>query len=239
MFAPVFSCTIILMHNVAHTLLADSDLTWAGRFASNVIRVLAVGGEPLAREGIAALINKQSGLSVVAEAESGAQAIEYYRMHRPDVVTLGSKLPDMTCESLASRLVTSFSGARIVVITAARGDIQLQRILETGVRGMVSRGAPYSELIETIRQVHAGRRVIPGDVASTLAEHLGEESLTPREVQVLRLVAQGNRNKQVAGLLSIADETVRMHMKNILGKLRANDRTHAVTIALARGMFEL
>lgn len=203
------------------------------------IRVLTVDEHPLVREGLAAVINKETGMEVVAEASSGAEAIDYFRDYRPDVVTLDLLLSDMPGEEVASRILAEFPGARIVVITGARGHSHMLRALRAGVRGLVLKGMPHGELLDTIRQVHAGRKVIPREIASTLAEHFGEETLTPRELQVLRLVAQGNRNKQVAGRLSIADETVRMHMKNILSKLAANDRTHAVTIALTRGIFQL
>lgn len=203
------------------------------------IRILTVDEHPLVREGLAAVINKQSGMAVVAEASTSAEALAAYRKYRPDVVTLDLQLPDISGEELASQILAEFPQARIVVITSARGDVRMMRALKAGVRGFFLKGMPNEELVEAIRSVYAGRRVVPRQVASALAEHLGDETLTPREVEVLRLVAQGNRNKEVACRLSIADETVRMHMKNILGKLAANDRTHAVTIALTRGVFQL
>jgi two-component system, NarL family, response regulator len=214
-------------------------LHWIGKSAKLSIRVLTVDAHPLVREGLAAVINKEPGMAVVAEAASAEEAMELFREYRPDVVTLDLLLPDMPGEQLASRILAEFPGARIVVITGAQGDVHLLRALEAGVKGVVLKGMPNRELLDSIRQVHAGRKTIPRQVASTLAEHLGEETLTPREVQVLQLVARGNRNKQVAAQLAIADETVRMHMKNILSKLCANDRTHAVTIALSRGVFQL
>jgi DNA-binding NarL/FixJ family response regulator len=224
------------MATLTGTLL-ETPLTF--RPSQSSIRVLTVDPDPLVREGLAAVINKETGMEVVEEAATGSQAIEYFRQNRPDVVTLSLLLPDMSGEEVARRILAEYPGAKIVVITSVRGDVQLLRVLESGVRGLVLKGVPHRELIETIRQVHAGRKMVPPNVASMLAEHMGEETLTPREVQVLSLVAKGNRNKQVAAHLSIADETVRMHMKNILSKLSANDRTHAVTIALSRGMFEL
>jgi DNA-binding NarL/FixJ family response regulator len=224
------------MTTLTGTLL---ETPWTFSAAQSSIRVLTVDPDPLVREGLATVINKETGMEVVAEAATGSRAIEYFRENRPDVVTLSLLLPDLSGHEVARLILGEFPGARIVVITSVRGDVQLLRILESGVRGLVLKGVPHRELIETIRQVHAGKRMIPRNVASMLAEHLGEETLTPREVQVLSLVAKGNRNKQVAAHLSIADETVRMHMKNILSKLSANDRTHAVTIALSRGMFEL
>jgi DNA-binding NarL/FixJ family response regulator len=203
------------------------------------IRVLTVDQHPLVREGIAAIINKEAGIEIVAEAASGNEAVTLCRKHRPDIVTLDLVLPDMTGEQAVSRILAEVPRARVIALTAAPGDISILRALEAGVRGVVLKAMAHGELIQTLRQVHVGRKVIPRQVATKLAEHLGDEGLTPREVQVLQLVAQGNRNKQIAGLLSIADETVRMHMKNILSKLGANDRTHAVTIALTRGFFQL
>jgi two-component system, NarL family, response regulator len=216
-----------------------AEFLWSVRAADSCIRVLTVDEQPLVREGLAAVINKQRGMTVIAEASSGAEAIRLFREYLPDVVTLDLNLPDMPGEELASRLRTEFPHVRIVAITSSCGDVRILRALEAGVKGLVLKGMPNSEWLEAIRQVHAGKKAIPRQIASTLAEHLGDEALTPREVQVLRLVAQGNRNKQVAAHLCIADETVRMHMKNILSKLSANDRTHAVTIALARGVFSL
>ena len=200
---------------------------------------MTVDEHSLVREGIAAVIHRETGMEVVAEAASGTEAIELYRRLRPDVVTLDLLLPDIPGEEVARRILAEFPNARVVVITGARGDVHMLRAMEAGIKGVVLKGMQHSALIETIRQVHAGRKVVPRQVASTLAEHFGDDALTPREVQVLRLVARGNRNKQVAAELEIADETVRMHMKNILSKLVANDRTHAVTIALTRGIFHL
>nr|WP_321478323.1 response regulator transcription factor [uncultured Paludibaculum sp.] len=212
---------------------------WGARSVQAEIRVLTVDAHPLVREGLAAVINKEEGMQVVAEAASGEEAVECYRRVRPDVVTLDLQLPDLPGESVARRILAEFPSARIVVITSLQGDAHMLRALEAGVRGLALKGMANEELLDVIRQVQSGRKSIPRQVASALADHLGEESLTPREVQVLRLVARGNRNKEVAAHLSIADETVRMHMKNILGKLAAHDRTHAVTIALTRGFISL
>ncbi|MGC4051771.1 MAG: response regulator transcription factor [Paludibaculum sp.] len=215
------------------------ELRWNLRPAKAAIRVLTVDAHPLVREGLAAVINKADGMAVVAEAATGEEALEVYRRMRPDVVTLDLQLPDMPGDSVARRILEEYPTARVVVITGLQGDAHMLRALEAGVKGLVLKGMPNAELLDVIRQVHAGRKAIPREVASALADHLGEETLTPREVQVLRLVARGNRNKEVAAHLSIADETVRMHMKNILSKLAANDRTHAVTIALTRGFIAL
>lgn len=217
----------------------SSDAGWSTHTAQASIRVLTVDQHALVREGIAAILNRATDLRIVAEAATGEEAIAMCRDYRPDIVTLDLVLPDMTGAQAVRRILDETPGVRVVAVTAAPGDISILRALEAGVRGLVLKAMAHGELLQTLRQVHAGRKVIPRQVASKLAEYLGDEGLTRRELQVLELVAQGNRNKQIAGLLSIADETVRMHMKNILGKLRANDRTHAVTIALARGFFPL
>lgn len=206
---------------------------------SATVRIVTADEHSLVREGLAAVINGEPGMKVIAHAGTGAAAIDAYRAYRPDVLTLDLLLPDMPGEHVAAQIMAEFPNARIVVITSVRGDVHMLRALESGVKGIVSKGMDHRELLETIRQVHAGRKVIPRQVAATLAEHVGEEGLTRRELQVLRLAARGNRNKQIAAHLSIADETVRMHMKNILSKLGAHDRTHAVTIALMRGIFQL
>lgn len=203
------------------------------------VRVLTVDEHPLIREGLSALINDSDGMSVVAQAGNGREAVNTCRFYRPDVITLDLMLPDILGEEVIRQILVECPAAKIVVITGARGDVRLLRALRAGVHGFVLRGTERQELPETIREVFAGRKRIPDQVASLIAEHVGDELLTPREVEVLGLVAQGNRNKQVARQLLIAEETVRMHMKNILGKLRANDRTHAVTIALSRGILAL
>lgn len=211
----------------------------ASKAAARRIRVLTVDEHQLVQEGLAAVINRELDMTVVATASSGEEAIEGVRRHRPDVVTLDLLLPDMPGEALARRILAEFPQTRIVAITSAQGHVQARRALDAGVHGYLSTAAPPCDLVRAVRQVQAGLRMIPGPVASRIAEHFNEESLTPREIQVLQLVARGNRNKQVGAQLSIAEETVRMHMKNILGKLAAHDRTHAVTIALTRGALRL
>ena len=215
------------------------NFQWDIRSATAQIRVMTVDEHPLVREGLAAVINREPGITVAAQAASGREAIALYREYRPSVITLDLSLPDMPGEELISRLLAEFPEVRIVVITDSSGDVRVLRILEAGVQGLVLKGMPSREILEVIRQVHSGKKMVPRQIASMLAERLSDETLTPREIQVLRLVAEGNRNKEVAACLSIADETVRMHMKNILGKLAAHDRTHAVTIAIKRGIFQL
>jgi DNA-binding NarL/FixJ family response regulator len=201
--------------------------------------VMTIDDQPLVQQGLAAVLNNQPDMAVVAGASSGTSAIASYREHRPDVATLDLRLPDMRGEDVAQKILAEFPDARLVVLTAAKGDVQIKRAFAVGVRGYVFKGMSNNELVDVIRQVHSGRKMIPREVATQIAEHITDDALTPREVQVLRLVAAGNRNKEIANHLSIADETVRMHMKNIMSKLGAHDRAHAVTIAITRGVFEL
>jgi DNA-binding NarL/FixJ family response regulator len=203
------------------------------------IRVLTIDEQPLVQEGLAALINKEPDMAVVAGVSSGKEAINSYRRYRPDVATLDLLLPDMPGETVAAQILDEFPDARIVIITAAQGDVHIHRALEAGVHGYVLKAMSSRELLEVIRQVHAGKKMIPRQVALRMAEHFTDESLTPREVEVLQLVAQGNRNKEVAAQLCIAEDTVRMHMKNIMSKLDVHDRTRAVTLAMTRGVFHL
>jgi DNA-binding NarL/FixJ family response regulator len=209
------------------------------RMVPRPIRVLTVDGHQLVQEGLAAMINREEDMTVVATASSGAEALDDVRRYRPDVVTLDLLLPDMPGEDLARQILAEFPGTRIVAITSAQGHIHARRALDAGVHGYLSKAVQVCELIHAIRQVQAGARMIPGPAPLQVAERLAEQTLTAREIQVLQLVAWGNANTQVAAQLSIAIETVRMHVKNILGKLSANDRTHAVTIAVTRGILRL
>jgi len=206
------------------------------RIVPRPIRVLTVDGHQLVQEGLAAMINREEDMTVVATASSGEEAIDDVRRYRPDVVTLDLLLPDMPGEELARRILAEFPRTRIVAITGAQGHLHARRALDAGVHGYLSKAAPGCELVRAIRQVQAGARTIPGPVPFEAAKRLSPGTLTTREVQVLQLVAWGNSNKQVAAQLSIDGETVRMHMRSILGKLAANDRTHAVTIAVTRGI---
>jgi two-component system NarL family response regulator len=203
------------------------------------IRVLTVDGHQLVQEGLAAMINREEDMTVVATASTGEEALDDVRRYRPDVVTLDLLLPDMPGEVLARRILAEFPRTRIVAITSAQGHMEARRALDAGVHGYLSKAVPARELVRAIRQVQAGKTVIPGPVAFQMAGHLAGEALTAREVQVLQLVAWGNANEHVAEQLSIAAETVRMHIRNILEKLAANDRAHAVTIAVTRGILRL
>jgi DNA-binding NarL/FixJ family response regulator len=204
-----------------------------------MIRVLAVDDHPLLREGIAALVNAESDMKLVADAANGQDAIEKFRLHQPDVTLMDLQMPALNGIEAIIGIRSEFPNARIIVLTTYTGDVQVLRALKAGARGYVLKGHVHRELLDTIRTVHAGQRRIPPEIAAQLAEHATDEDLTSREIGVLRLVAAGNANKEIAGQLSITEETVKSHVTNILAKLGANDRTHAVTIALKRGIIQL
>jgi DNA-binding NarL/FixJ family response regulator len=203
------------------------------------IRVLSVDDHPLLREGVASLIAGQSDLKLVAEASNGREAIEHFRAHRPDVTLMDLQMPEMNGIEAMMAIRAEFPAARMIVLTTYVGDSQVLRALEAGAQGYLLKSVLRKELPDVIRLVHAGHKRIAPDVATTLAEHAVDEGLSVRETEVLRLIAGGNANKVIAGRLSIAEETVKGHVKNILAKLAANDRTHAVTIGLKRGIIDL
>jgi DNA-binding NarL/FixJ family response regulator len=204
-----------------------------------VIRVLAVDDHTLLRDGIAALITNQSDMELVAEASNGREAIELFRQHRPDVTLMDLQMPEMGGIDALSAIRGEFPEARIIVLTTYAGDVQVFRALKAGARAFLLKGLLRKELLDTIRAVHAGQKRLPPEIAAEIAEHATDDSLTPREIDVLRLIAGGNANKEVAAQLSLTEETVKGHVKNILAKLDANDRTHAVTIGLKRGIIEI
>jgi DNA-binding NarL/FixJ family response regulator len=203
------------------------------------IRILSVDDHPLLREGVRSLLLGQADLELVAEAANGREAVDRFRAHRPDVTLMDLQMPEMNGVEAMIKIREEFSSARIIVLTTYVGDVQVLRALEAGARGYLLKSVLRKELPETIRLVHAGHKRIAPEVATELAEHAGDETLSLREVEVLRLISGGNANKMIAGRLSIAEETVKGHVKNILAKLAANDRTHAVTIGLKRGIIEL
>ena len=203
------------------------------------IRVLSVDDHVLLREGIAALLAGQSDIKLIAEASNGREAIDQFRRHRPDVTLMDLQMPQMNGLEAMIEICEEFPSARIIVLTTYVGDALALRALKAGARAYLLKSLLRKELPETIRLVHAGQKRISPEVATGLAEHAIDDALSPREVDVLRLIAGGNANKVIASQLSISEETVKGHIKNILVKLAANDRTHAVTIGLKRGIIDL
>lgn len=204
-----------------------------------MIRILAVDDHPLLRKGIAALVNGETNMKLVAEASNGEEAIEAFRKHRPNVTLMDLQLPGVSGIEAIDRILREFPDARIIVLTTYRGDAQVARALRAGAWAYILKGHVHRELLETINVVHAGRKRIPPDVATELAEHAGDDELSFREIEVLQLIAAGNSNKGIADKLSIGESTVKGHVTNILSKLVANDRAHAVTIALKRGIISI
>ena len=203
------------------------------------IRILTVDDHPLMREGITAMIESQADMLLVAEAANGAEALQRFREHQPDVTLMDIRLPGMSGIDTMIAIRSEFPEARILMLTTFEGDVEIQRALEAGARGYMLKSMSPRELLAGIREVHAGRKRIPPEVAAQLAEHLGEEALTTRELEVLQEVAGGNRNRDIAGRLFITEETVKVHVKHIMEKLGAKDRTEAVAIALRRGIIQL
>jgi DNA-binding NarL/FixJ family response regulator len=203
------------------------------------IRVLSVDDHPLFREGVATLLAGHSDLTLIAEASNGSEAVDQFRRHRPDVTLMDLQMPEMNGVEAMVAIHEEFPSARIIVLTTYVGDALVLRALKAGARAYLLKSLLRKDLVETIRLVHAGQKRIVPAVAADLAEHATDDALSPREVDVLRLIAGGNANKAIASQLSITEETVKGHVKNILSKLAASDRTHAVTIALKRGIIDL
>jgi DNA-binding NarL/FixJ family response regulator len=203
------------------------------------IRVVSVDDHPLLREGIAIVINNQPDMIMVSQASTASEGIAQHREHRPDVTLMDLRLPDLSGIDAMIAIRTEFPDARIIMLTTFEGDVEIQRALEAGARGYVLKSTPPSELVQVIRQVHAGKKRVPADVAARLAEHMSFEELTAREVEVLREISGGNRNRDIADLLHISEETVKVHVKHIMEKLGAKDRTQAIAIAVRRGIIQL
>ena len=206
---------------------------------SKSIRLLVVDDHPLLREGIAAIINNQTDIELVAEASNGREAIEKFRSHRPDVTLMDLQMPDMSGIDAIISIRHEFPDARIIVLTTYAGDVLAQRALKAGAQAYMLKNDVRKDLPDTIRYVHAGKKRIHSEVAAQLADHVADDALTPREIEVLALIALGNSNKLIADKLSIADETVKGHVSSVLSKLGAHDRTHAVPLAQKRGIIQL
>jgi DNA-binding NarL/FixJ family response regulator len=203
------------------------------------IRILSVDDHPLLNEGIAAIINSQPDMQLVAQATSGRDAIGQFRQHLPDVTLMDLRMPDMSGIDTMIAIRAEFPEARIIMLTTFQGDVEIQRALEAGARGYLLKSMPPKDMVAVIRQVHAGKKRIPSEIVAHLAEHMGEEDLTSRELEVLRHIAGGNRNRDIAERLFVAEETVKVHVKHIMDKLGAKDRTEAVAIAVRRGIIQL
>jgi len=203
------------------------------------IRVLTVDDHPLVREGISTLINGQPDMCIVGEASSAAEALERFREVRPDITLMDVRLPDKSGIEAMLAIRSEFPQARVIMVTTSEGDVEIQRALGAGAQGYILKSMPPKDLVEAVRMVHAGKKRIPAAIAAHLAEHYADEELTAREIEVLQQIAGGNRNRDIADRLFISEETVKVHIKHIMEKLGANDRTQAVAIALKRGIIHL
>ena len=203
------------------------------------IRVLAVDDHPLVREGLVGLIGVQPDMTVVGEAGNGREAIQQFRTHRPDVTLMDLQMPEMNGLDALIAIRTEFPEARVIVLTTYEGDVHILRALKAGAQGYLLKNTLHSELLQTIRAVHAGKRSLSPEASFQIAQHMSDETLTPAEVVVLRLIAAGSANKEIADQLGVTEDTVKGRVKSILSKLDANDRTHAAIIGLKRGIIEL
>jgi DNA-binding NarL/FixJ family response regulator len=203
------------------------------------IRILCVDDHPLMREGITAVIRNEPDMLVVGQASSGQEALQAFRLHRPDITLMDLRLPDISGIDVLIAIRAEFATARVIMLTTFEGDAEIQRALQAGAQGYMLKSMPRKKLVEMIRKVHMGAKSIPPEIAAHLAEHLGDEFLTRREIDVLQKMAGGNRNRDIAEQLFISEETVKGHVKHIMEKLGASDRTEAVTIGVRRGIIHL
>jgi DNA-binding NarL/FixJ family response regulator len=206
---------------------------------ARMIRILTVDDHPLVLEGIAAVLEDQPDMTLIGQATSGREAISLFRHHRPDVTLMDLRMPDMSGIEAIAAIRAEFAHARIIVLTTYSGDVQATTAMKAGASGYLLKSLVRKELVETIRAVHAGKRRIPAEIATEIAEHVADDALTEREIEILKRVAAGKSNKQIGGEYDISEGTVKTHMKSILAKLGADDRTHAVMIALRRGILDL
>jgi DNA-binding NarL/FixJ family response regulator len=206
---------------------------------SHLIRILAVDDHPIFREGVASFLADQSDMQLVAQASSGIEAVRQFRVHKPDITLMDLQMPEMSGLDAIIAIRGEFPEARIIVLTTYSGDVQVLRALKAGAHAYLLKNTLHKDLADTIRAVYAGKKALSPEATFELAEHATDDALTPAEVEVLRLIAAGNANKQIADVLSVTEETVKGRVKNILSKLNANDRTHAATIGLKRGIIEL
>src|SRR6476660_1411547 len=208
-------------------------------FEQALIRILVVDDHPIVRQGIAILVGTQPDMNLVAEASNGREAVQQFRTHHPDITLMDLQMPEMNGLDAMIAIRGEFPDARVIVLTTYTGDVQARRALQAGARAYLLKNSLHKELLDTIRAVHAGRKNLSPEVSFDLAEHAAEDALSPLEVRVLRLIAEGNSNKELAARLSVTEDSVKGHVRNTLSKLGANDRTHAAMIGIKRGIIEI
>src|ERR1700733_5221512 len=227
------------IHETGRVQTSESEKREGQMSEATKIRIFSVDDHPLMHEGLATVVKNQPDMIMVAEASNGREALQRFREHRPDVTLMDLRLPDMSGVDAMIAIRAEYPEARVIILTTFSGDVEIQNALAAGARAYILKSMPPKELVEVIRQVHAGKKRIPPEIAAHLAEHYSDESLSEREIEVLRHVAGGNRNREIAERLFISEETVKVHLKHIMEKLGASDRTQAVAIAVRRGIMQL